>query len=175
MRPSLFLRRLGVAALPLALLIPLAGCGEPADADAAGVAPTATVTLTGPAKAPKEVALDCGVYSDRGLQLTLADTYHGAREEGHDDPQVQIQLRANDYVSAGEYQVGVVIYEHGGHGPQRKWTGSARANIQNQRRTEGLREFSGLSGSFEGTYEGPGGQGTIRGTFQGCTPPELVP
>ncbi len=178
MRPS-SLTRFTYSLLALALLVPLAGCGGNADAGEEAPEPSSRLTITGPLAADGGFDMDCNIYSDRGLQLTFAsggeEAAEPAKEHGRD---LQIQLRVNDYVGAGEYPVGVVInvVEHGGHGFKR-WNGWATANIQRRLASPGgLRQQSEVSGSFEGTYQGQqGGHGTIRGTFQNCAMRELIP
>lgn len=175
MRPLTILRRFTYTALPLVLLVPLAGCGG--NADAGHAEPTAHLTLTGPLQADGVFNMDCNTYSDRGLQVTFAlggqEEEETAGEHGRD---LQIQVRINDYVGAGEYPVGIVINEHGEH-DFRRWNGSATANIQRRTASSGgIQRHSAVSGSFEGTYQGQGGgHGTIRGTFQDCATRELIP
>jgi hypothetical protein len=180
MRPPLTgLRRFTYSLLPLALLVPLAGCGNADAGEGAEESPSATVTLTGPLAADGGFDMDCNIYSDRGLQLTFAsggqEKEETAGEHGRD---LQIQVRINDYVGAGEYPVGIVInvVEHGAHGFKR-WNGWATANIQRRMSIErGIRKQSEVSGSFEGTYQGQGGgHGTISGTFRNCAMRELIP
>ncbi|HEX6902401.1 MAG TPA: hypothetical protein VF789_21965 [Thermoanaerobaculia bacterium] len=168
------LRRFTYISLALTLFAPLAGCGGEADAGAdEHTKPSAHLTLTGSLQADGEFVVDCGIYSDRGLQLTFAPPMHGGEHGG----ELQIQVRINDYIGAGQYPVGIVINEHEGHGHLKRWNGVATANIQSRvARTRSIREQSEVSGSFEGTYEGQGGQqGTIRGTFQSCASRELIP
>jgi hypothetical protein len=174
MRPLDVLRRFTYISLSLALFVPLAACGGDADAGTGdAVKASARLTLTGSLQADGEFAVDCGVYSDRGLQFTFAPPMHGGEHGG----ELQIQVRINDYIGAGEYPVGIVINEHEGHGHLKRWNGVATASIQSRvSRTRGIREQSEASGSFEGTYEGQGGgHGTIRGTFQGCALRDLIP
>jgi len=177
MRPS-SLTRFTYSALALALLVPLAGCGG-ADANAeADAAPSARLTLTGPLQADGGFTMDCNIYSDRGLQATFAqgDRHEEEVTAGHSAPDLQIQVRINDYMGPGEYPVGVVINEHGEHGLEKRWNGVATANIQSRMASRrGIRQQSEVSGSFEGTYQGPEGEGTIRGTFQNCATRELIP
>lgn len=167
MRP---LRRFTCAALPFVLLVPLAGCGG--NADAGDAEPSARLTLTGPLQADGGFNLDCNTYSDRGLQVTFASEETAGEHGGG----LQIQIRVNDYVGAGEYPVGIVINEHEEHGVKR-WNGSAMASIQRRTASRGgIQRHSEVSGSFEGTYQGQaGGHGTIRGTFQSCATRELIP
>lgn len=162
-----------ISSLSLILFVPLAGCGGEADAGTGdAVKPSAHLILTGSLQADGEFAADCGIYSDRGLQITFAPPTHGGEHGG----ELQIQVRINDYVGSGEYPVGIVINEQEGHHVTR-WNAVATANIKSEvSRTRGIQERSEVSGSFEGTYEGQGrGQGTIRGTFQNCSSRELIP
>lgn len=176
MRPS-SLTRFTYSALALALLVPLAGCGNADAGDGAPESPSASLNVTGPLAANGEFNMDCNIYSDRGLQLTFAS---GGQEEeetaGEHGRDLQIQVRINDYIGAGEYPVGIVINEHGEHDFQR-WNGSATASVQRRiSPRRGIRQQSLVSGSFEGTYQGQGGgQGTIRGTFRNCIMRELIP
>lgn len=168
------LRRFTYISLSLVLFAPLAGCGGEADAGTGDpTKPSAHLTLTGSRQADGEFVVDCGIYSDRGLQFTFAPPMHGGEHGG----ELQVQVRINDYIGSGEYPVGIVINEHEGHGHLKRWNGVATANIQRRvSRTRNIREQAEASGSFEGTYEGQGGEhGTIRGTFQGCSLRELIP
>jgi hypothetical protein len=175
MRPP-SLTRFTYSLLALALLVPLAGCGGNADAGDAEPEPSARLTLTGPLQADSGFNVDCNIYSDRGLQVTFAT---GGQEEeetaGEHGRDLQIQMRINDYMGAGEYPVAIVVNEHGDHGFIR-WNGSAVASVQRRTAGSGIQRHSAVSGSFEGTYQGrQGGHGTIRGTFQGCATRELIP
>ena len=164
--------------MTLALLVPLAGCGGNADAGAGDPEPSSRLTLTGPLQADGGFNMDCNTYSDRGLQVTFASGVQEQEETaGEHGREIQIQIRINDYIGPGEYPVGIVINEHGEHGLERRWNGSAMANIQSRVASQGgIRRQSVVSGSFEGTYQGQqGGQGTIRGTFQACPMRELIP
>lgn len=168
------LRRFTYISLSLTLFVPLAGCGGDADAGTGdAVKPSAHLTLTGSLQADGEFAVDCGIYSDRGLQVTFAPPMHGGEHGG----ELQIQVRMNDYSGPGDYPAGIVINKHEGHGHLERWNGVATANIRSRMaRTRGIREQSEVSGDFEGTYQDQrGGHGTIRGTFQGCASRELIP
>jgi hypothetical protein len=175
MRPS-SLTRFAYSALALALLVPLAGCGG-ADADA-DANPSARLTLTGPLQADGGFMLDCNIYSDRGLQMTFAqgDRHEEGEAAGGKAHDLQIQVRVNDYMGSGEYPVGLVINEYGEHGLEHTWNGVATASIRSRLAGGGIQQRSAVGGTFEGTYGGrQGGQGTIRGTFQSCATPELIP
>ncbi len=174
MKPLDVLRRFTYISLSLTLFVPLAGCGGEADAGIGdAVKPSAHLTLTGSLQADGDFVADCGIYSDRGLQVTFAPPMHGGDHGG----ELQVQVRVNDYIGPGDYPVGIVINEHEGHGHLKRWNGAATANIQSRvSRTRSIQQQSEVSGTFEGTYEGQGGKhGTIRGTFQGCASRELIP
>ena len=176
--PLTGLRRLMYSLLALVLFLPLAGCGGDVDANAEEVEASSRLTLTGPLQTDGGFTLDCNIYSDRGLQVTFAQGDRHEEEEtaGHNAPDLQIQVRVNDFMGSGEYPVGLVINKHGEHGLESRWNGVATANIQSRVSDSGIQRHSVVSGTFEGTYGGQqGGQGTIRGTFQSCATRELIP
>lgn len=177
-----------LSAVPVLLLLPLAGCGGRTDEsgqagnrEEAGprggeeaerpVAPQdqnqgrgrrreakAHMTLTGALQFDADLPMACAVYPDKGLQFTFDQT-------GERAPQVQVRI--TDYVRPGEYPASVMIREHPESGPVREWNGSAKIDIQS-RTVGGARKRTAFNGTFNGTYEGAGGKGTLSGQFRRC-------
>lgn len=188
-RPQRFLHRFPWAFVLLLLLFPLAGCGggpdegsqakqggsggeeaerpeAPPDQNQGGGRRGAKghVKLAGALTFDGDAAMGCDVFSDKGLEVTLDQT--GTRAP-------QVQVRIADYAGAGEYPATVVIREHPESGPVREWNGSAKVQIQS--REVGRRKRTALSGTFNGNYQGEGGQGTVSGNFRRCVLKDLAP
>ncbi|HEV2854560.1 MAG TPA: hypothetical protein VHC97_17325 [Thermoanaerobaculia bacterium] len=122
------------------------------------------VTLTGALTFDGDTAMGCDVFSDKGLEVSMDQT--GTRAP-------QVQVRIADYAGAGEYPATVVIREHPESGPVHEWNGSAKVQVQS--RQAGRKKRTALSGTFNGTYTGEGGQGTVAGSFRRCMLKDLVP
>lgn len=122
------------------------------------------VTLAGALTFDGDAALGCDVFSDKGLEISMDQT--GTRAP-------QVQVRIADYAGAGEYPATVVIREHPESGPVREWNGSAKVQVQS--RQVGRRKRTALNGTFNGTYTGEGGQGTVTGNFRRCMLKDLAP
>jgi hypothetical protein len=122
------------------------------------------VTLAGALTFDGDAAMGCDVFSGKGLEVTLDQT--GTRAP-------QVQMRIADYAGAGEYPATIVIREHPESGPVREWNGSGKVQIQS--RDLGRRKRTALSGTFNGNYQGEGGQGTVSGNFRRCMLKDLAP
>ena len=175
----------------LSLLLPLAGCGGGSEstggtADNSQQGTEATqrpaappgqnqggkgrrgakghVALTGALTFDGDVAVGCDVFPDKGLQFTLDQA---------DARAPQVQVRVVDFAGDGEYPATVVIKEHPESGPVREWNGAAKVNVQS-RQVGKAKKRTVFGGSFNGTYEGEGGKGTVAGEFRRCSMKEML-
>jgi hypothetical protein len=178
--------------LLLSSLLPLAGCGGGSDQQAGDQAgnqqgdantqrpaaprgqnqggkgrrgPKAHVALTGALTYEADVAMSCGTFPDKGLELSFDQTE--ARTP-------RVQVRVVDFVEDGEYPATVVITEHPESGPVREWNGAAKIKIQSHQAGK-VRKRTSFNGEFDGTYEGQGGKGTLSGNFRRCVIRDLAP
>ena len=186
-RSQKFLQRFPWVLVLLSLLLPLAGCGggpdegnqakqgggdsterpaAPPDQNQGGGKRGAKghVTLAGALTFDGDTAMACDAPSGKGLEISLDPA-------GADAPQVQVRIA--DYKEAGEYPATVVIHEHPGSGSGREWNGSVKVQVQS--RQGGRKKRTALSGTFDGTYQGEGGQGTVSGSFRRCVMKEMAP
>lgn len=122
------------------------------------------VTLAGALTFDGDTAMGCDMSSDKGLEVSLEPA-------GAQAPQVQVRIA--NYTAAGEYPATFVIREHPEGGPVREWNGSAKVQVQS--REAGRRKRTALSGTFNGTYTGAGGQGTVSGSFRRCVLKDMAP
>lgn len=174
---TVFYRFAFAPALLLLLLLPLAACGGGPDQgeqvqeaetpvppapgqpqDGGGRrGPKGHITLTGALKFDGDTPLDCGP-AGQGLELVYN------RNNGEAS---QVSLQIPSYSAAGDYPATVLIRE-GGSG--REWNGTARIDIQTRDMggKKGGVKRTALSGTFNGTYKGPGGEGGLAGNFRRC-------
>lgn len=119
--------------------------------------PKGHIALTGALQFEGDTPLDCGTETGKGLELVY-------NRNGGEASQVQFQVPT--FTAAGKYSAKVVIRE-GGSG--REWNGTAQMDIQSRemnRKAGGKR--TALSGTFNGSYKGDGGEGTLSGNFRRC-------
>ena len=179
MRPRTVFRHCSLPALSLLLLLPLAGCGSGADKetkaaqDETAQAPTegadqkqgggggrrhggpkAHLTLAGAMTFDGNVATGCDLAADKNLEVTFS-------QEGA--PQVQMRLPA--FTADGQYTAAVVVKETSG--AAREWNGTAKVDVKS-REMGGGKKRTAYNGTFEGTYQGQGGTGTLNGNFRRC-------
>lgn len=181
------IRQLSLPVFSLFLLLPFAGCGsgpdkqekpeatapqgnENAGAGAQGQegqgnqgnrrrGAKSHLTFTGSLQSEGDFALDCNLGADKTLQMTFDPA------EGAAGPQVKVRIAG---VSAeGEYQGTVTIHEQPASGAARDWTGNAKLQLKSHV-FGGARKRSGYNGSLDGTFQGPGGSGTLNGNFKRC-------
>ncbi len=171
-------RHCSPTALSLLLLLPLAGCGSgadketkaaqdeaaPAPAEGAGQkqggggrrhgGPKAHLTLAGATTFDGDVATGCALSADKNLEVTFS-------QEGA--PQVRMRLPAFD--ADGQYTAAVVVKETSG--AAREWNGTAKVDVKS-REMGGGNKRTAYNGTFDGTYQGQGGTGTLNGNFRRC-------
>ncbi|HKI00361.1 MAG TPA: hypothetical protein VKK31_00130 [Thermoanaerobaculia bacterium] len=174
--------------LLLSLILPLAGCGGGADQQAGNQqgdanaerpaapagqnqgggggrrGPKAHVTLTGPLTFDADVAVGCDVFTDKGLQFTLDQSEARAP---------QVEVRIGDFHGDGEYPGTVVVREHPESGPVREWNGVAKINVES-RQVGKAKKRTVFNGTFNGSYDGEGGKGTVAGNFRRCSMKEML-
>jgi hypothetical protein len=185
-------QRLPLLPVLLLLLLPAFGCGggeettqQPSGAPAQGAAggPSEAppdqgqgggkhggkggakghVTLAGASSFDGDATMSCGAFSGKGLEITLAPAQA---------PQVQVRIA--DFAGAGEYPATIVVSEHPENGAAHEWNGSGKVQVQS--REGGRRKRTALSGTFNGNYQGEGGQqGTVSGSFRRCVLKETAP
>jgi len=178
MRPRTVFRHCSLPALSLLLLLPMAGCGSGADketkasqeetAQAPEAAPDqkqgggggrrhggpkAHLTLAGATTFDGDVAAGCDLAADKNLEVTFS-------QEGA--PQVQMRLPA--FTADGQYTAAVVVKETSG--AAREWNGTAKVDVKS--RELGGKKRTAFNGTFDGTYQGQGGTGTLNGNFRRC-------
>ena len=179
MRPRTVVRHCSLPALSLLLLLPLAGCGSGADketkasqddtaaqapAEGAGQrqgggggrrhgGPKAHLTLAGATTFDGDVAAGCDLAADKNLEVTFS-------QEGA--PQVRMRLPA--FAADGQYTAAVVVKETSG--AAREWNGTAKVDVKSREMGGGKR--TAYNGTFDGTYQGQGGTGTLNGNFRRC-------
>jgi hypothetical protein len=175
MKPRTVFRHCSLPALSLLLLLPLAGCGSGADnetkasqdenaqAPAGGAdqkqgggrrhgGPKAHLTLAGAVAFDGDVATGCDLSADKNLEVNFS-------QEGA--PQVQMRLPA--FAADGEYTATVVVKE--ASGAAREWNGTAKVDVKSR---EMGKKRTAYNGTFDGTYQGQGGTGTLNGNFRRC-------
>lgn len=181
MRPRTVFRHCSLTALSLLLLLPLAGCGSGADketkasqeetaqAQAQEAAPDqrqgggggrrhggpkAHLTLAGATTFDGDVAAGCDLAADKNLEVTF--TQEGAP---------QVQMRLPSFAADGQYTAAVVVKETSG--AAREWNGTAKVDVKS-REMGGGKKRTFYNGTFDGTYQGQGGTGTLNGNFRRC-------
>lgn len=178
-RPHTTFYRFSFIPVLLLLLLPLAACGGGPDQGEQGEqvqdtetpappapgqpqgggrrGPKGRITLTGALKFDGDTPLDCG-KAGQGLELVYN------RNNGEAS---QVSLQIPTYSAAGDYPATVLIRE-GGSG--REWNGTAQIDIQTREMggKKGGGKRTALSGTFNGTYKGQGGEGTLAGNFRRC-------
>ncbi len=170
-RSSSVFRRLFLVPVLLSLLLPLVACGggpdkgEQVQQDAESPAPPPAepnpggggkrgprghVTLTGALTFDGDTGLACGAQAGQGLELNFEQA-----------GPAQVQVKIPTFTAAGSYDATVVVRE----GATER-NGTAKIEIQSREMGKGKR--TALSGTFTGTYDGAGGQGTVAGSFRRC-------
>lgn len=167
--------RLFLVPVLLSLLLPLVACGggpdkgeqvqqeaespapPPAEQNPGGGGggggkrgPRGHVTLTGALTFDGDTGLACGAQGGQGLELNFDQS-----------GPAQVQVKVPTYTAAGNYDATVVVRE----GATER-NGTAKIEIQTREMGKGKR--TALSGTFNGTYDGAGGQGTVAGSFRRC-------
>ena len=178
MRPRTVFRHCSLPALSLLLLLPLAGCDSGADketnasqdetAQAPAAAPEqrqgggggrrhggpkAHLTLAGATTFDGDVATGCDLSADKNLEVTFS-------QEGAP----QVQMRLPSFAADGQYTAAVVVKETSG--AAREWNGTAKVDVKSREMGGGKR--TAYNGTFDGTYQGQGGTGTLNGNFRRC-------
>jgi hypothetical protein len=180
MRPRTVFRHCSLPALSLLLLLPLAGCGSGADketkaaqdetaqapAEGAGQkqggggggrrhgGPKAHLTLAGATTFDGDVTAGCDLSADKNLEVNFS-------QEGAP----QVQMRLPSFAADGEYTAAVVVKETSG--AAREWNGTAKVDVKS-REIGGGKKRTAYNGTFDGTYQGQGGTGTLNGNFRRC-------
>lgn len=177
-RPRAVFHRFSFVPALLLLLLPLAACGggpdkgegeqvqdtetpaPPAPGEPQGGGkrgPKGHIALTGALKFDGDTPLDCG-KTGQGLELVYN------RNNGEAS---QVSLNIPTYSAAGDYP-GTAIIREGGSG--REWNGTVQIEIQTREMggKKGGAKRTALSGTFNGTYKGAGGDGTVSGNFRRC-------
>lgn len=106
----------------------------------------------------------CAVHEETGLQVNL--------RTGDPDLPV-VSLRIEDYQGNGPYRGQLFVTGRSRLGALAGSIGEASLELR-EPATSPAASSSGplvLQGSFEGTYQGQAGKGSIQGRFQGCTVP----
>ena len=175
-RPRAVFYRFSFVPVLLLLLLPVVACGGGPDKgeqaqDAETPTPPAPgqpegggrrgpkghITLAGTLQFDGDTPLDCATAAGKGLELVYN------RNAGEAS---QVELHVPTFSAAGDYPAKVLIRE-GGSG--REWDGTAQIEIQSRdmgKKSGGKR--TALSGTFNGTYKGDGGEGTLSGNFRRC-------
>jgi hypothetical protein len=117
------------------------------------------LTFAGSLQSEGDFALDCNLGADKTLQITFDPA------EGAEGPQVQVRIAGVN--AEGEYPATVTIHEQPASGAARDWTGNAKVQLKSHV-FGGARKRSGYNGSLSGTFQGPGGSGTLNGNFRRC-------
>jgi hypothetical protein len=120
--------------------------------------PKAHLTLAGALQFEGDFSLDCNLGADKTLQLAFDPT---------DGKGPHVELRAAGVGAEGEYPATVTVHEQPEGGAARDWTGTTKVQLKSHV-FGGARKRSGFNGNFTGTYQGPGGSGTLNGNFRRC-------
>lgn len=175
-RPRAVFYRFSFVPALLLLLLPLVACGggpdkgdqvqeaetpaPPAPGQPEGSGrrgPKGHIALAGALQFEGDTPLDCETAPGKGLELAYN------RNAGEAS---QVQIQVPTFNAAGKYPAKVLIRE-GGSG--REWNGDAQIEIQTRemnRKNSGKR--TALSGTFNGSYKGADGEGTLSGNFRRC-------
>ncbi len=172
-------RRIILAVLLLSLSVSGGGCGtetQPRLGDA-GLRPAeissrsslrpgstgAVLVATGRQSFEGTLPGRCAVHDGTGLQVSL--------RTGDPDLPV-VSLRIVDYQGGGPYRGQLFVTGRSRMGALAGSTGEASLELREPEAAPA--SSSGLvvlQGSFEGTYQGQAGKGSVQGRFQGCTVP----
>ena len=107
--------------------------------------------------------LRCAVHDGTGLQVNL--------RTGDPDLPV-VSLRIEDYQGSGPYRGQLFVTGKSRIGALAGSTGEATLELREPEAVPASSSGSVvLQGSFEGTYQGQAGKGSVQGRFQGCTVP----
>jgi hypothetical protein len=156
------------AVLFLSALLPvLAGCGgeTPPRLGDAGPRPAeirssepgssgAMLVATGRQSFDGTLPVRCAVHDRTGLQIIL-------RTGDPDLPAVTV--RVDTVEGEGRYRGHLFVTGRTRTGGLAGSTGEVSLDLRH--------EEAGLQGSFQGTYQGEAGKGSVQGRFRGCSPP----
>ena len=120
----------------------------------------AVLVATGRQSFEGTLPVRCAVHDQTGLQVNL--------RTGDPDLPV-VSLRIEDYQGSGPYRGQLFVTGKSRVGALAGSTGEASLELREPAATSASSLV--LQGSFEGTYQGQAGKGSIQGRFQGCTVP----
>ena len=161
------------AILLLLALSPLAGCrdrgplhpamvSQPAEIQGweAGLAATgAELAVTGNQKLSGPVSFRCVLHDERGLQINFRTG----------DPALPaVVVRIDDYRQGGDYPAQLFLTGRSGTGALVTSQGTVELRLAQQPPAPGAEGVLQISGSFQGTYRGAAGSGSIEGRFGDC-------
>lgn len=168
-----------LTALLLPLFLLLTGCGtetQPRLGDAgprpAEISPRnsyrldrsgAVLVATGRQSFEGTLPVRCAVHDGTGLQLNL--------RTGDPDLPV-VSLRVEEYQGSGPYRAQLFVTGRSRMGALVGSTGEASVEVREPAASPVSSSAPRvLQGSFEGSYQGQAGKGSIQGRFQGCAVP----
>jgi hypothetical protein len=101
----------------------------------------------------------CVLHDDRGVQINLRTG----------DPALPVvTVRLEDYQGTGSYSARLFVTGRSGSGALVRSQGVADLELRGSE-PSGPAEAIVLSGTFEGTYGGEAGKGSVEGRFSGCS------
>lgn len=121
----------------------------------------AVLVATGRQSFEGTLPVRCAVHDRAGLQINL-------RTGDPDLPAVAVRI--DDFNGSGPYRGRLFVTGRNRTGALAGSTGEVSLEVQDGGPAEGPLV---LEGSFEGSYEGAAGKGSIEGRFQGCSYPLL--
>jgi hypothetical protein len=149
------------------LLLFLAGCGAeetlPASRAVSRPQPLPDRDEKAARKGPRSFAgatpFHCVLHDERGLQINLRTG----------DPELPaVAVRLDEYRGSGTYPARLYVTGRSRTGALVRSAGEASLEIEGKE-VPGAPALIALSGSFEGTYGGQAGKGSLRGRFTGCS------
>lgn len=177
-QPTQIARPAKRAAAWLCLLFLLSACGtesrrgltdagpRPADITSRGTEPrlgASGAVLVAAGRHPFKGALPvrCAVHDGTGLQLNLRTGDPGLPA---------VAVRIDELRGSGSYRGRLFVTGRSRTGALAGSTGEVSLELQEGGPSEGP---SVLQGTFDGTYRGAAGRGSIEGRFRGCSPPPV--